>query len=316
MLMRISRALGWCIAAGVVLCGVISIFAIQPGPLFLIVAVTPWVGLAGVVVTACFILVRWFKPAGLAAAGVALLLVPSVPAFIANTVDRGVENLTVANLNTRMGNADVNSVMAWLDSNAPDMVAFEELTEPAWEALEGAGVRKRYPYVVNAAGPNASGMAFLSRVPIIKSRPIPGTTFTNLQVTLKLGNQNVAVVVIHPAAPGPSNHALFDQDWQLLMPAITDSQSPTIVVGDFNATPRNRQLRDLAAAGFDSAAIQGGAGFNFTWPTASVPGFPVVSLDHVLYRSDQWRTVSFTSTEIAGSDHKGIVATLNLAPAG
>lgn len=86
-----------------------------------------------------------------------------------------------------------------------------------------------------------------------------------------------------------------------------------VVAGDFNATRDHRPFRDLLAAGFsdcaDIAAKRPWPGF--TWP-ANRRYPPIMRLDHILVSPGL--TVSETRTvQIPGTDHRGVLAVLNLA---
>jgi len=91
--------------------------------------------------------------------------------------------------------------------------------------------------------------------------------------------------------------------------ADTAGQAAVIIAGDFNTTPDMRQFRDLLTNGYRDAVEQTGAGFVPTFPADSwLP--PVLAIDHVLTRD--CRVTAVRAMEIAGSDHRALLATVQL----
>jgi endonuclease/exonuclease/phosphatase (EEP) superfamily protein YafD len=82
-----------------------------------------------------------------------------------------------------------------------------------------------------------------------------------------------------------------------------------IIAGDFNSTPDMRQFRDLLTNGYRDAVEQTGAGFVPTFPADSwLP--PALAIDHVLTRD--CRATAVHAMEIAGSDHRALLATVQV----
>jgi endonuclease/exonuclease/phosphatase (EEP) superfamily protein YafD len=83
-----------------------------------------------------------------------------------------------------------------------------------------------------------------------------------------------------------------------------------IVGGDFNSTPDMRQFRDLLADGYRDAVAQTGAGWGPTFPSNSwIP--PLITIDHVLTR--QAAATAIKTVRIPGSDHRGLLSTIQVA---
>jgi endonuclease/exonuclease/phosphatase (EEP) superfamily protein YafD len=83
--------------------------------------------------------------------------------------------------------------------------------------------------------------------------------------------------------------------------------SSVIVAGDLNSTTDMRPFRGLLRNGYRDAAEQSGAGIKPTFPADwRLP--PVIAIDHILTRS--CTATSLRTIKIAGSDHRGLAATL------
>lgn len=246
-----------------------------------------------------------------AAASAVVLLWLWVPSFTGDLAEANGDGLGIASFNMRFGLADPQETVQWMLTSDAQIVSLQEVTPDAWYGLMQAGVQAKWPYSVNLSEPYAGGTVLLSRYPVLDSLEVSGTTFNNVIARVKTPGGVVTVVALHPAAPAPLQQDRFNADWALLMPAINDLAGPVVLAGDFNATPNQKQLRALSGRGFTSAATESGAGFAFTWPTISKPGFPIVRLDHILYSDASWEPSAFTVTDIPGSDHRAIATKLN-----
>jgi endonuclease/exonuclease/phosphatase (EEP) superfamily protein YafD len=82
------------------------------------------------------------------------------------------------------------------------------------------------------------------------------------------------------------------------------------VAGDFNAVGDHGPMQALQRAGPKNATDVVGAGWLPTYPAnRSFP--PLLPIDHVMINKDLTAT-SVTSFTVAGSDHRGLLATLAL----
>jgi endonuclease/exonuclease/phosphatase (EEP) superfamily protein YafD len=82
------------------------------------------------------------------------------------------------------------------------------------------------------------------------------------------------------------------------------SAGPTVVAGDFNATPDSPWLRAALGAELTNASDGAGAGLVRTYPS----DLPLLAIDHVLTRGLVAQSVE--RVRVAGTDHRGIVASL------
>ncbi len=84
-----------------------------------------------------------------------------------------------------------------------------------------------------------------------------------------------------------------------------------VLLGDFNATPREEPIRAIQATWTDawSALHPGEAGA--TWPSVA----PVTRIDYVFVQlGEGWQIVEAIRAPFAGSDHAGVLARIRLPP--
>jgi endonuclease/exonuclease/phosphatase (EEP) superfamily protein YafD len=95
----------------------------------------------------------------------------------------------------------------------------------------------------------------------------------------------------------------------MLREAVIDElDQPLIVAGDFNAVEDHGPMQALHRLGLKSATDVAGAGWLPTYPAnRRIP--PLLPIDHVLINEDLTAS-SVTSFALAGSDHRGLLATL------
>jgi endonuclease/exonuclease/phosphatase family metal-dependent hydrolase len=97
----------------------------------------------------------------------------------------------------------------------------------------------------------------------------------------------------------------------LAEPRADRSQSPRVLLGDFNATLDHAPLRELISRGYRDAADTTGKGLIGTWGPYDGSPIPPVTIDHVLV--DERIGVREVSVHpIPGSDHHAIVAGLTV----
>ena len=105
----------------------------------------------------------------------------------------------------------------------------------------------------------------------------------------------------------------------MIRSALADTAGPQVVAGDFNASRDHQSFRALLGVGFmecaDAARRRPWPGF--TWPVELYHRrvAPVMRLDHVLLSQDAGVVREATMTRIPGSDHRAVLAVIDLQPA-
>lgn len=217
--------------------------------------------------------------------------------------DGGTAALIVAAANVHVSNADPARLLAWLERRPANVVVVTELSPAFAAALEHDSAR-RYPH--RALHPRSAPWG----VGLLSDRTLHDVTTTSsaegvlrLSATVLVDGRRVRIVGVHPAPP-------YSVQLQARRDAMVRAQSrrapamPTIVAGDFNATPWSRALLDPRAANLSRAT-----GLAPTWPThwKVVPGIPI---DHVL-ASGHWRRGASQIGPALGSDHLPVRAVLH-----
>jgi vancomycin resistance protein VanJ len=156
-------------------------------------------------------------------------------------------------------------------------------------------------------------LTIISRFPIqsVQTHHLPRTVRLPLDVTLDVHGQAVRVVNLHfPFADfrGPftnkSNHSGLSRWDQTRLLLELDQQTPVLIAGDFNTTPRGAMYSGLRNR-YQNAFEQAGWGFGFTYSSR----VPVIRIDHVWFNSSVRAIRAFAVNDQA-SDHCPFVTDL------
>ena len=146
------------------------------------------------------------------------------------------------------------------------------------------------------------------------TKRIRGYTYALVSARIRVAgiSMDPTVVVAHMSSPWPQPIDRWRSDLDrlpvtLLEVAEQSSGGSVIVAGDLNSTTDMRPFRGLLRNGYRDAAEQSGAGIVPTFPADwRLP--PFIAIDHILTRS--CTATSLRTIKIAGSDHRGLAATL------
>jgi endonuclease/exonuclease/phosphatase (EEP) superfamily protein YafD len=133
------------------------------------------------------------------------------------------------------------------------------------------------------------------------------TPFPTVEVTGG-GLGAMRFVAFHAVAPRRGDVRQWRSDLETLARFCTNGR-PAIIAGDFNATLDHSVLR-AATTGCSDAAAQLGQGLTPTWPTWA-PGWFGPQIDHVI-ATDPIAAERFAVHEVAGSDHRAVIARLRV----
>lgn len=219
--------------------------------------------------------------------------------------------LRVMTLNLLLTNSDVAAVVDAVAAADPDLLVLAELTPPLAAAL--ADLDARYPHRVDVAQPGHFGIGLWSRLPLSDTAVVnlAGDYFPAIVTTATLAGQPLTVVAAHPVPPfGAPGTALRDGQIARLAELVTARPAPTVLLGDFNATPWSTPLRRLTAAtGLRNSAL--GHGLGPTWRSRVYP--LGVAIDHV-FVSAEWVVRDRRVGGPVGSDHYPLTVDLALCP--
>ena len=171
----------------------------------------------------------------------------------------------------------------------------------------------RYPHRVSCAHRGDCATAILSRFPILAGgadRPhanIPPVAWARIDATeLGLGLITVVGTHVHRPTRNPVRHR---RQMLALTELILQTKGPTILAGDFNASPWSAAFRDLVT----TTRLEPASALLPTWPMVPV-ALPQFAIDHILVSADLVVTRS-GAAPATGSDHAALFAEIGLKDA-
>ncbi len=222
--------------------------------------------------------------------------------------------ITVMSSNLRLGEGETARVVEVALANHVDVLVLQEVTQRARAGLRSAGLDEVLPHSAGAAAPGTDGTMVFSTMRLGRVKRLD-TGFGSWQMVLRTPDGPVRLLAVHPRPPmGDARE--WRADHLVLRAAARETDGPTLLVGDFNATLDHAPMRELVGRGFDDAATEANSQWQPTWPAAgevsrlsvSVPS--LLPIDHVLARGGL-RAVRTSTATIAETDHRALVAVLH-----
>ena len=176
------------------------------------------------------------------------------------------------------------------------------------------GSTRRYRYRVTVPLENSRGMAVYSRLPLAGTLIVQPEIAPTISTRVLMGGTNVTLVDVHAVGPpeGMAAHRSVDRRDRRSSPAPV--RVPGIVAGDFNATPYNKTMHEMAGPRARQRPPAAGRGLASRGRTAST-GVPPMQLDHVLV-DDALVVLDIRELRGSGSDHKPVLVDLAVMPPG
>ncbi|MEM6587056.1 MAG: endonuclease/exonuclease/phosphatase family protein [Pseudomonadota bacterium] len=200
-----------------------------------------------------------------------------------------------------------NSLADALKQTEADIIVLAE-SRPAIDLPEL--MSETHPFRLGCEKRSTCGVLLLSRHPLKQPRVRPLSTrterFLRARVDLPGSSANLHLIATHLIKPwvyGFSEREEKTLHWAI---ANANNTAPTVLMGDFNAAPWSRRMRDITGRFNFRHAKQPVA----TWPVNTGPwGIPI---DHVLVRGDA-AIASLTAWGAdLGSNHLGVIADIAL----
>jgi endonuclease/exonuclease/phosphatase (EEP) superfamily protein YafD len=270
----------------------------------------PQLGVALVAAAVLLGLGRWRRTAGIVVLAALINLGPVgwlwVPATV--QVPASADPLRVLSFNVLAANENYDEVMAYVAEVDADIVFLHESSLPWEEAAEGADLGYR---VVKSRDDDH---IFGTLVMVRGDARVESFGFTTREpravevvYTLDSGRE-VAVLGVHPLAPvGERASGLRDAQLAFAANWASEQALPTVIAGDFNASPWSHAFRTLLSRG-DLRDSQRGFGLQQSFPASSSPVFRI-AIDHVVVSGDI-EVVNRRIDEPLGSDHFPVVVDL------
>jgi len=219
--------------------------------------------------------------------------------------------LTVLSLNVLSGRADTGDVAALIGREEPDLVVLPEAGCDFRDKLAPlvAGLGYRAWAATPPGVPDILGVVVLAGPRAGELQVAPGADlhYRHLRVTGGILGRR-ALHAVHTTAPrSPRLARRWLRDLARIGSWTREHPAP-IVAGDLNATLDNGPLR--SALGGCTSAASGVDVLVGTYP-AALPRWFGIQIDHLLVPTGT-QTLRFAVCDAAGTDHRGVLATLRL----
>jgi endonuclease/exonuclease/phosphatase (EEP) superfamily protein YafD len=311
----VLTALCWVAAVPCAVWALVRGLGLDHGPIIQLIAFTPYVTGASIVIAVLMLALRRWRPAMVAVLAAAALTAMVLPRALPDA-DRGAgggPELRVMTTNVLGGGADPDALIALIRAHEVDLLAVQEFTPDVAAELDTRGLGTILPYRQLNPINSAAGSALYSRFPLVDVgvREHP-SGFSQAYGTVTVpGATPILAESVHPMAPW--GLPVLD-DWRTDLgnePRATPDGPVRLLLGDFNSTLDHSPLRALVASGYRDAADATGQGLTGTWGPYDGDPIPPVTLDHVL-ADERIRVESLQVLDLPGSDHRPVFATLGL----
>jgi endonuclease/exonuclease/phosphatase (EEP) superfamily protein YafD len=247
---------------------------------------------------------------GLAGAGAVVGRVSRRPAPAPAPAD-----LTILTVNVLNGRADTGELATLVAREAPDFVVLPEagsdFRDKLMPLVETLGYQSWVSTPPGAKDGKSVTLLAARRAGDVRVRSGSGMRLRHLEATGGVLGARI-LFAVHTTAPMSRRRAAR---WQRDLAVVEQwCRAPVapIVAGDFNATLDHSPLR-AAVRGCRSAAAGTGRGLVGTYPS-SVPPWRGIQIDHVFVPAGTV-TTRFEVVDVAGSDHRGVLARVRLSAA-
>ncbi|WP_432836003.1 endonuclease/exonuclease/phosphatase family protein [Dactylosporangium sp. CA-092794] len=306
----------WLMVAPFVVWAATRVFGLDRGfPAVQLIAFTPYVALASLVPLAVALLTKRVWPAVVTAVATIALAACVLPRWISDDGGEPGDGpaLRVLSVNMLQGGADPATIVGLVRGNGVDLLALQEYTPEAKDALRSAGLDDLLPNAVSYPRPGVTGSAVYSRFPVTDlgyRRFVSDFGQARAEVRVP-GAMELRVESVHTCAPASADQAACWERDIAQEPAATPGGAVSLLIGDFNATLDHEGFRAVLAKGYRDAGDVAGAGFDASWPYDERWFIPGVVLDHVV--ADKRVGVrKVTVHKVPNSDHKAVFAELTL----
>lgn len=232
-----------------------------------------------------------------------LLGLSAIPLFTAHDLlpraTAGGDAIKILSANIHFENRDLSRLKALLNEETPSLVILLELSPAAAAELEQL---ESYPFKALYPENSPFGIGLLSKLPVkeisLDRNGLNNLAIPTLQAIIDWHGADINVVAFHPMPPiMPEYHQARNIKLQEISGNSLQSGLPTIIAGDFNASPWS--------SAFAGTEFKRATGLASTWPSGLF-GIPV---DQVL-ASQQWHVYDYYVGSDTGSDHLPVIATL------
>jgi endonuclease/exonuclease/phosphatase (EEP) superfamily protein YafD len=281
------------------------------GLLVALLAFTPYAAIVALLVFGVAVALGNWPASAVAALATVCLAAAVLPRTIGDgtVAAAGRETLDVLSANLHRGTSDPAELVALVERLHPDLLSLQELPPSYVQRLRAAGIARLLPrtvFVGDPTRPELPGLGVYSRLPLSHWGP-KNLHALGAAVRMPSGRE-VRVVDVHPHTPQPG----YVDKWRVSLDGLPSAGTgvPVLLVGDFNATLDQAELRGVVDRGYRDAGAVAGKGLEPTFPQEPRL-IPPVTIDHVL-ADRRLGVVEYSVVDQPGSDHRAIHAVLVL----
>jgi endonuclease/exonuclease/phosphatase (EEP) superfamily protein YafD len=246
----------------------------------------------------------------------ALLLVMTVlnasfilPWYFGGVAIEGDTTLKLLHANVLSSNDDYERLFALVETEQPDVIFLQEVTEDWRDAVKR--LHEDFPYNYVEARQGNFGIAMFSRLALDSVTHIDSPPFSHPTILARMtvNGESLTFINTHPMIPlSRPFYEARNQQIRSISNLVNQSNGSVILIGDFNTSPWTRPYRSLEeSTGLRNT--QRGLGLRPTWPTF----LPVamIPIDHALVSENVGIVETRTGPRI-GSDHLPLIITIAL----
>lgn len=214
----------------------------------------------------------------------------------------GEKRLKVAQFNLGGERLDVDAAVISLRALDADVVSMVEARGAREDLL--AKLKAEYPYQISCFDTPGCDLVIVSKVSLSNIAASSSThTVPLIKVSLGAEYGGLVVVGVHTTR-FPHITEQFSQ-FHAIAQSLENLKGPFLVIGDFNATPQSRVLKEFGQ--------RLGLSINTYLPTWSATyGLPQLAIDHILTSSSLRVLSAEEAGQSAGSDHLPIALVLGV----
>ena len=231
------------------------------------------------------------------------------------SVDNEKLSLVIAQLNLHYYNPNIKQLLPLLGSDEFDLLVIQEVSDNERDNIKKLAQYYPYSFGVNPTPAISSGIAILSRWPIIEKIGYKGGHILEVIIQLPKSLAPLQLYALHPSSP--RSEELWQYRNQTLTSVATKiAHSPfhnIVVVGDFNSSPWSSTFRNFKAISQLKNSAQG-FGYIPSWSLSANPTLSTLTsvyIDHNLI-SKHLKVINKHAQAINGSDHKLLMTQLLL----
>lgn len=234
---------------------------------------------------------------------------------VLNTLKNESKIIKIATYNKLYSNKNFNSLLTWIQTEAPDILILQETQNDISAFMEKQ--RTLYPYQIHSPRSDAFGMIIASKFPFEKQEVVSTNSLvfdnffihTNIQIEQ---NKQISLYAIHPPPPVS---ALYEnqrnEDLKSISEKITVDKSDNIIMaGDWNITPYSPYFKELLKETHMRNEYTSLLPTR-TWPTKSALILWQIPIDHILSKGKVVLIDKYPGL-ISDSDHFPLVAKFSI----